>query len=938
MGGLLVGCGEQAGEDGREQPSNTLQICTPDPELVAEKRRCQVDDDCPCGTHCSLGQCVASCTEAADCADGETCDSFGRCRQEGETALVPVPSQDAEGRLALETSTMYFDEAGEAVTTVRVEQRGVGRARVVASNGAEVQCPDASGYAASCELTELNAGDTVEVSARRADGAHPNAIAELTVYGPQNSESASIIDVGQEVGGTVLMNNDDTLPEPVAGRYEGTLRLVGAGTDADLDNLPGPPVAVASDLTATVRDEDGEVVIAIDDDLGYLTSSEALVGTLSLGADDDADGVVEGTGSFVDHPFIDDAVVAGRANALIVETVEATVESQLNPRSLGLSLTQSYRGMGMDIAPTVRWVVQLERIGDADGAPQLPQAAQLDFDPQQRLASLSPWEEALAPSLPAYGQAYETLIVGTIEPQMLNLDPLSPTLCGLDNDEARREAHRLLSEFIMGHRPTWFSRSYHESESFTSSTWLSKWLLLEAHAKNSEYIPSGDLPDSGVSPTPEFFDDGIVCGFEQMAVSMEFPDGETTTATSDQADVCDIMAEVTGCRIEDIDEPVELTMPVSWQDLMNEWTPTTTTAQVKRRCVLPSMHASCGEQIACLGPATERIIGDRGSRFTQETVAQIGDLTCEGNDLSGGLGIDRDAETLTAEAIFERCMTDVAKLADAPPEGQRERLVSEMLDYDAECVDVPRLLSGITIQGRSLHTGNIPLNDEAEARASAYTQRLLARWLQIHGFFAAESIQREKIADVLRQEDDADALLPEPDAVLQMSLRGWDMLLDPAVAVAVYKMGHGALEEPDYRIHRHDLDGLPDDEVTRGLAPVIVQTLTRQSELLHRFIDKHPRGVEFGDGEDNPLAMMMPRMLVAQTMAAELRRRAAQTGAEIPWMDSLDSQIVRADARFGELASLIASLRSGANPLGIDDEDLPLYFLADSADGPGGRF
>lgn len=937
MGGLLVGCGDESGEDGSKDSPSALKICTPDPDLVAQKRRCQVDDDCPCGTHCSLGQCAASCTEAADCADGEVCDSFGRCRQADEAALVPVPRQQAEGLLALDTPRVYFDETGEAVATIRVERRDVSRVRVVASNGAEVQCPGASDYASDCELTELSAGDSVEVSVRRAEGADPTTTAELTVYGPGNTESASMLDVGQGSEGNVPLNNASVEPVPVAGRYEGTLRLVGAGTDADLDNLPAPPAAVASDLTATVWEDGGEFVIAVDDELGYLTSRDTFTGKLSLGSDDDADGRVEGTGSFVAHPFIDDAVVAGRTNALIVETVDATVLSRLNPRTLSLSLTQSYRGLGMDVAPTVRWVVQLQRTADADGAPQLPQAAQLGFDPQQRLAELSPWEAAFDANMFPGSWVFQVSITNSLNPGEHSGPPELPSLCADGLDEGRRDAHRLFSQVVLGHRPNWLSENYYDPTLWDSPAWISRSLFTDAYAQHSAYTPATTGGELVLSPTPDFFEEGIVCGVEQMAVAMEFPDGVTTTATKDAADVCDLLMEATGCRVEAIDEPVDLTVQFDWVETA-ELTPTRVTAQVKRRCVLPSLSATCGEQIACLGPATERVVGDDGSRFTQDTVPHIGDLTCEGNELTGGLAFDRDAAELTADMLFDRCMTDVAKLADPAPAPQNERLVGDLFDVDAECVDVPRLLTAVTTQGRSLRPGKAPLNKEAEARASAYTQRMLVRWLEIHGFFAAESVQREKVADVFRQEQEAAGELPAPGTVLQASLRGWDMLLDPAVAIAVYKVGAGALEEPDYRIHRHGLAGLPDDEVTQGLAPVIMQTLARQSELMHRYIDKRSRGVEFGEGEDNLLALMMPRMLVAQTMAAELRRRAAQTGGNIPWMDSLDSAAARAQARFGEAASLIASLRSGANPLGIEDEDLPLYFLADDADGPGGRF
>jgi hypothetical protein len=370
-----------------------------------------------------------------------------------------------------------------------------------------------------------------------------------------------------------------------------------------------------------------------------------------------------------------------------------------------------------------------------------------------------------------------------------------------------------------------------------------------------------------------------------------------------------------------------------------------TTANITRHCVLPSMAATCAEQASCMNVADEATAFYRDTGFLPEIVPSIGDLKCgdslydnEPNTLTGGFAFDRDASELTAEDLFGRCMDDAGTLAQGPPTGSGLHLVSELFDVDAECVDVPRVVTALTLQGRSLVPGLVRSNPQAQAAGAAYSHRLMVRWLEMHAFIASETTQREKVADVFRQENGSDPAFPEPVDVLEKSIHGWDLLFDPLIANSIYQAPEAALVQPDYRVHRHNMTDLPPDEVTQALGPEIMEALAAQSELMHRFLEKRPQGMSFSDGEVNPVAMLMPRMLVAQTMAAELRKRADATGEDIPWADAMDSKADRARARFGEMASLIASYRSGANPLGIEDVDLPLYFVAEDADGAGARF
>ena len=73
-------------------------VCTPDPDRLNGVRRCQVDEQCPCGAHCTLGRCIYECLDGVqDCADGQRCSLFGRC--------VEQAAESEEPRAALSTET-----------------------------------------------------------------------------------------------------------------------------------------------------------------------------------------------------------------------------------------------------------------------------------------------------------------------------------------------------------------------------------------------------------------------------------------------------------------------------------------------------------------------------------------------------------------------------------------------------------------------------------------------------------------------------------------------------------------------------------------------------------------------------------------------------------------------------------------------------------------
>ena len=200
----LAGCSPDASSSG---------TCTPDPALIAARRDCRADDQCPCGSHCALGRCVAECGADERCGPGQRCDSFGRCRGDGE-GTPPIEPSSWASKIELETAEIRLP-AGEA-GVVRFRGRGgaLGPMRVVARAGVELLCEDAA-WKTECLEEGLAAGIEKSVPVRlgpQADAATVGSVlvfsgsqtASVTVRGP-NAPQGTPLSSGRYVGAATLV-------------------------------------------------------------------------------------------------------------------------------------------------------------------------------------------------------------------------------------------------------------------------------------------------------------------------------------------------------------------------------------------------------------------------------------------------------------------------------------------------------------------------------------------------------------------------------------------------------------------------------------------------------------------------------------------------------------------------------------------------------------
>ncbi len=935
----LAGCGN--GPEGESSPDAGIstdggETACPSAEVLEQEPACQLDDDCPCGTHCSLGRCIARCTTDNDCSIGEQCDDFGRCRAEGDRALVPLPSTDGQGTLTVDRQQLFLTADAEQAIQVGASDRPVTQARVVAERGVEIQCPQQEGFSAKCMLEDLQVDSKTDLIVRYAESYDETSddIPTVTLYGPANTETVSIPRFDQTVFQV------DPVPEPIAGSYRGTLRLDAVGTTDTLENMPDAPIPTEFAVDATIWSVDGGIVLGIDDPNSALTSRGEFIGTLELGEANEDD-IIEGTGTFKDHPFAS-ATVAGQDHTLLASTVEANLRATEIPRAFSLELTQAYRGMGLSRTPAVRWVIELERTGTS--AATLPNRsdlpAELDYDPQARALEASPWAAAFQnnprPSIDS--------ITGDF------LDPQQSRYCGMSASvmtrlEQELGAYWMLRESkVVGSQPLEFPYSANFMPVYENAVDLAT----AAYQQVDPNVTSGafynlDTPDSFSEVLRSQNVRGVACSFRDFRVTLAGYAGQAVPAVTTGGtaiDFCNTLANDLDCRVQDADIPVSYYAQggVTWEGngvypLRNAFFDINTT--VDKTCVLPTSHARCAESISCIDSTSTATDDYRdwgfGSSFTDES----GDFMCDRGSLSAGIALDRGPTDRKANEVLDLCKDDLEGLAAAPPTGGSPNAV---FGDSNECISYGRLLAAVGTQSPIFNDGFTSTSPEAEAAAAAYTQRLLVRWLKVHGYIAMETDQTEQMAEYFRRglnQTASDQVPPRIETMFPASMKGWDIFLTPHVARAVLEMPDEAVAQPDYRVYGAGREGATGEDPRDALGPVIFETLIRHASLLERYLKTNGRT----RGSDTDyITEWMPRMLLAQTLAADLNRRAQATDTTPSWADSYVNQRERAKASILDSLDYILTVNNGGNPLGVEDYDLPLYYAANDSDGDVDRF
>ncbi len=271
---------------------------------------------------------------------------------------------------------------------------------------------------------------------------------------------------------------------------------------------------------------------------------------------------------------------------------------------------------------------------------------------------------------------------------------------------------------------------------------------------------------------------------------------------------------------------------------------------------------------------------------------------------------------------------------------------SEALDLDTPqawgsaalagvCAVRPRAVTAIaaalhTDRQRAFQTGVA-----ADAAATRLSQRLLQQWLGVQTLVALEPRRLARVGPLLPSGPALDRIRhyagqTEVLGAIHRSIAGWDFVLHPRVASALTAMTGQGLVSPDYRPD-FAAGTYPDGEMKQALPVSMLQTLTRQVEALDGLVDDFNSFRYLGQQRQAvtaELSNFLPRNLVLFALANGLHD-AALSVQTLPWEPRWEIARQQYGSAVGKLVERIALMESGRNPLGIDDQDLPLYRLGD---------
>lgn len=950
-----VGCGDDQPKRQRPAGGNTNELCVRDPALIAEARACVADDHCPCGSHCELGECVATCLKDTECGAGATCDAFGRCRAAGDTGLLPPPAPTAEGDLTVfPASLRAIDPTQPRPLRLVAGDRAVGTIRIAAGQGIEVDC--GGGFAASCRIDGLAAAEhrIVQVRAAGLEGA-----GELTVFWGDRRSSVGFV-VGTAGAGFVANE-----ARPFSGTYTGVLRTLevgystdaeGAGTEANLDL---PIEAEIYDGGAT-----GRSVLVLHDPQKALAPDGLWIGEIRH---------LDGTLHLPRVRLFAGAAAAGAEVELFAEAPPAPVAITGGERTLSVSVALAIRTVstvGAPAAPQTRYQLSLTRSGDlAEGAlaPPVPADAQPAATPPSPTVPTA-WEAA---TLRAFAPLDASEMVEVLEGFSGTRTTLAA--CSFLPEDRDAVVWKMFYDAWLKGTFAWEDgiRFSAPASVIRADTRPLVQALLAPRAANAaswmnwdpgvqvgftiESFPtdfsaaSGEGIDGAVACALEFdpFDiDAAQTGGDEYCGEINWQNTNVHYAPG-TLDRCDAMAAQWGCDVEEVVAPTGGSTPTVRfgmnGDISYSYCCSDTCrydfsgndrqidARVKKVCRLRA-PASCPEGVMCeTADASPNSV-----RAGTTPVAPHRDFACTSGGRDLGVEFDTNAAELDAAEMIDACVADLERVLEAPAGGQ----TLAQAFASSGCVSVPRLLLAL---GASSELGRMPDGHFSDARAAAVAHRLLQRWVGLHGDLAAHVVQAGRLSEVVRKLDSADATLPPGmDAALALSLRGWDLLLHPRFAAVIEAMPDAILYEPDYRplITGAAFPAPPSDQQPEGLAVVLTAALRAEAELAEMRLEQ---ALFHGDRTALDAAAQILRYAsMARPLAAHLAARARAwgelqgTGAPA-WFSRYDRNAQMVEARLKRIVVLAKALREGANPLGIEETDLPLYFFGDEA-GAGRRF
>ncbi len=936
VGLLSAACG------GSGQPGTWMRVgtCERDPAQIAEQRACVGDDDCPCGAHCSLGQCLAQCMADSDCGSDEVCDDFGRCRGRDAVSLVPAgPREGSERPVRVEERTLPIDPStGEGRIHVTVEP-GLPALRVEATPGLRLVCPGDGAEATSCLIESPAAdGGSLTIVVRLADDGDGTPLV-VTVHGGDHFDSV-----------TVVPDDDAPDPKPLAGVYEGMVHLVRLGfSDGSTPPAESSPVTVEVPVQAEVFGETAPYTVRIRETLPLLSATGELIGSLQDG--DPLSASFPRTLLFDagDRPHLPTDVWADVTAREVRHDPTAGTLTFLLEERVGLTPEAN--------RPTLLWSIGLTRRDgpSGDATPEVP----ADYEPAfglERGQTPSAWEAAYRAlfdrPVPVGAEALELYrrdLPGVPEQAALDLHA-----CTGDLDALSAAATEMLRNIAVA-RMTITVRDGTGTVSGSIAPFLADFATAAealAYRTGDGSNWSGSI-DLNVATNPAYVAlegaGDIACAWAGVVIDVNFPDcgsgGGVARLALPDVDRCEEVARAYDCEIvtrtpASDDPPAFVVTGTAQQDGCGLPDPAPVAAVrglATRACRLrlPRTPAACAEGALCAGP---EMPATDAAMLTDDYDAARGDALCEAGPrglatpamANAALDPTDPARRTTAD-VFSACLTDLARLDDAPPTvTPASGDVTMVFDASAACFAAARWLAALGFASQDLRDLAHGTTVRPGPAAELLTHRLVQQWLSAHAFVASEGAQRERLGDIVRAEGGSP---PAARDVLERAARAWEPLLHPRFFSALARLSGRTLAAPDYRAAFFGRDGEVTDVQAEGLPVTLGRTLLAQLRLLDVILERAERYQDTDVAGDT--SALLRRALPLLALRSELSRRAREDDPNPGWA-VLETQL---DTRLAGLVPLVIarSQRVREGQLPISETDVPLYFLGDEV-GPGGRF
>ena len=986
---------EDMGTDppGEDMDESAPTRCDPDAAQLAEGRACLSDDACPCGAHCALGRCVSTCTSAADCAEGEFCDAFGRCRALADTSEVALRAPSGKGRLVMRQSLLNYIGDGVPRRMTLVARGGaVDQARIVSDERTMLALPQQGVEDAELDFGEelflmglgLEEGDRLEVVVQPSAG--------VMLLDEQEDFGTASVKVFDDSGKVTVATVTDREPEyvaeeaaftPIEGIYTGRVVLERSGVEGAGGSPGGSPLReVSAPITALVYPaQAGRATFVLEDPMRLMSLGGRLTGEITLEEQPRLELpdylLADGRSGLLG----DVQIVGDPQPATLQEDPTADGWSGALTVSLDIHMKGATSG---GYVPVQSWRIELQQDRPIDPnaqPPPIPEDVSLAYDPVDLADTPLVGEEAFVTTLtdmPWLGLGVDVYVrslerdrwgelSGSSFFQVCNvLEPFQYPGYGTLGTAVLTEPHGLplyrgpnasiLGLAYEGNVP-WSLINAQEAEGvvFSQAPGFRQMVFEGMDVRTQGSFDDINITELSVryawsdKNNYEFtissgvtLERAVPCGFDMTQASpissQSLPGPGVSIAldpTNVDFEVCELMRQRYGCEVIDLvelgvseaDRSGEARVRVKGDvngEGFNLWNEIPGLRYTKA-CVVPLYPTSCIETLTCTR-GDDQNENVTLSTLGTSTLDASGDLDCAASDRGGWFAMDDGA--MSADMLLEGCIEELEQLRGLGPrmatgDSSRSRLDSIGWNDAHVCLNPVRLSALLSMSGAEARELGRLSAVRAPNESDALFLRYLQRLVELHAFVASEAHNGQWGRLALDEQVDRAGLAES----LKISLGVWEAMAHPRLGDALIGISPGVLAEPDYRTWLISAPPQAPHYTQRdGIAVSMVRAMTAQVELAQVLARQSARR-----GDTSPPAEVYELLGHLHLAEAHLQRITSRAQEFEPmrepeWMGRYRLERQGFEAAHRALLDEISVFVDGADPLGIAEDELPLYF------------